>query len=407
MSVQISQAVDRLPYPLVGTAYHDYESSMAWRGLMIDSARTYFPPATIKLMICLAARYGFNRIHWHLSDDQGWRINIPGYPQLTEIGATISRPSYVHYKDAAPGSVERARQQALQRWQNGWYRDDEVADIVSFAKTRGIVVVPEIDLPGHMAAAIMAYPMLGAPEGVELPDASREEAPHPVPDLLWPKESSFDFIDAVLTHLCTLFPSEYIHIGGDECAHTYWESDPDVRLWMNEQGVESGAHLQAYFMNYAGGVLQKYKRKPAVWDEAIALPGISPSFVRDALAFSWQGSAGAQRAAAAQRYVCADYRYLYLNYVDPDASGQKGLLPAVSLRDVYEMPLEQGPRCVGIQAQLWSEFIIDEADLLAMAFPRLLAVSERFVASGNWEDFQARASKEMRVLGDVLRMDTV
>ncbi|MGF3056545.1 family 20 glycosylhydrolase [Microbacterium sp. YY-01] len=354
------------------------QSRFLWRGLMIDSARTRHSVATIKRVIELASRYGFNRLQWHLTDDQGWRFHVPEYPNLTAEAAFLPRDTFDDYHALRGDTRARASQEQDDKWHNGFYTDADIAEVVAHAQRHGVMIVPEVDLPGHMMAAIMAYPELGRPTGLPLPEGSmREHMWWPARnDLLWPTDEAQNFIVAVMRRVIELFPAPYVHIGGDECAHQQWASDPDIDAWMTLRGVERPDQLQGWFMQQAADVLRAHGRQVAVWDDACQLWNDD-----EALVIAWDEDRGMERIKNAnQQFVFADARYLYLNRVDPHAQHpQKGMLPAISVNDILTAtwPESNHERCVGLQACVWSEFVLDGNDLLAMLFPRLLAVAER------------------------------
>lgn len=218
---------------------HDRECTpaFAWRGFMLDCARTFWPPELIHEIITLLGRYGFNRLHLHLTDDAGWRIQIPEFPKLTQTGAHLPREAFDWYDnvDADKRAVMIASAPQDSTW--GYYTDDEIREIITHAATEGIEVIPEIDLPGHMHAAIRSYPELGDPALAKLPP---EHWSHRN-DLLWPTDQSWALIDAALTHVALLFPSPIIHIGGDECRFEAWENDHALMDSLASQGIAAGA----------------------------------------------------------------------------------------------------------------------------------------------------------------------
>lgn len=388
-----------LPDVLVGPV-PGRTSTVPWRGLMIDSARTRFPVPVMLRIIELAARYGFNRLHWHLTDDQGWRFDVPGYPRLTEVGAYLPRGAFDDYNMLAGDTRERAMAEAPTRWADGFYTDEEIAAVVECAAAHGIEVIPEVDLPGHMTAAITAYPDLGRPAELPLPFGSmRDHMWWPARnDLLWPTPGAEQFVRAVLRRVAELFPSRLVHIGGDECAFRQWSSDPSMRSALDDRGIERVEELQSWFMSVAADELRRADRSVAVWDEACEIWDDE-----DALVFAWDEDRGMERVAASSLpYVFADARTLYLNRVDPDAGErQKGMMPGISVDDILTAPWDPvlDERCVGIQAGVWSEFVLDGADLLSMLFPRLLAVAERI---WNAELNAAEAADRVRREYDVL-----
>lgn len=354
------------------------QSRFAWRGLMIDSARTRHAVPVIKHVIELASRYGFNRLHWHLTDDQGWRFEVPEYPLLTTEAAFLPRTRFDDYDSLLGDTRERAVVEQAERWTNGFYSDAEIAEVVAHADAHGIVIVPEVDVPGHMMAAIGAYPHLGRPLDLPLPEGSmREHMWWPARnDLLWPTDQARDFVETIMVRIAQLFPGRYVHIGGDECAFAQWASDPQIDEWMRLRGVSRVEELQNWFMEIAAETLRENGKRVAVWDEACEIWDAD-----DALVVAWDEERGLERVrAATQQFVFADARTLYLNRIDPDSeSPQKGMVPGISVDDILTAPWPEthDERCVGVQAGVWSEFVLDGDDLMSMLFPRLLAVAER------------------------------
>lgn len=388
--------------PLVGPL-PGREPRWPWRGIMIDSARTRFDVDTICRVLDLAARYGFNVLHWHLTDDAGWRFEVPGYPRLTEVGAFLPRSDYGHYTNASREDVATAAAEAPSRWQMGYYSDDDIARVLQHAKARNITVVPEVDLPGHMLAAIAAYPELGRPEGVPLPKWARPNAKPPAAklpaknDLLWPTDEAVTFVRAVLDRVMELFDSPIIHIGGDECAFHQWETDPGIDSWLKRRGLSDVTEIQTWFMRIASDHVRSKGRNIAAWDEVCEI-----SDDPDTLVFAWEAEVGLQRALSApNRFVYADSRWLYLNRIDPSRPTMRGMVPEISLADIIESDWSAttDERCVGIQACVWSEFVLDEADLMACLMPRLLAVAEK-IWNPNLEvaEAQERITKEFELM---------
>ncbi|MHA3685273.1 family 20 glycosylhydrolase [Leucobacter sp. HY1908] len=366
-----------LPAPRVGPV-SGRSPQYAWRGLLIDSARTKYPVSVLLRVIELAARYGFNRLHWHLTDDQGWRFDVPEYPKLAAEAAFLPRTRFDDYDSLLTDTRERAVAEQEDKWSNGFYCDDEIAEVVAHAHQHGILIVPEVDLPGHMMAAILSYPELGRPVELPLPTESmRDHMWWPARnDLLWPTDAARDFVVAIVRRVAELFPGPYVHIGGDECAYRQWSSDPEITDWMARRGVGRVEHLQTWFMDIAARTLRTAGKQVAVWDEACEIWDD-----HDALVIAWDEGRSMDRIAGTnQQYVFADARNLYLNRVDPDAQfPQKGMLPAISMHDILTAPWNEtlDERCIGVQAGVWSEFVLDGEDLFSMLFPRLLAVAER------------------------------
>ena len=227
----------------------------SWRGLLIDSARTFWPVPTMELLLTVMARYRFNVLHWHLTDNAGWRMRVPGYPMLTAIGGNIPRqPSDWYDTECAPGRKGSWRLTPAHSTQ-GFYSDANIRHLVDFAAARGIRIVPEISIPSHAGAAIRAYPHLGNPALVN-------KAAHGTNQTLWPSAASLSFVEAAFHHACSLFPSPTIHIGGASTDWGAWESDSSLM----RAGLGSGAVIERLFIDRALRALHFHGRRAAAWD---------------------------------------------------------------------------------------------------------------------------------------------
>ena len=345
----------------------------AYRGMHLDVARHFFSVDEVKRYIDVMAIHKLNTLHWHLTDDQGWRIEIKRYPELTAVGsirkATVVRKEWGTYDDTPYG---------------GFYTQDEIRDVVEYAADRGVTVIPEIDLPGHMLAALTAYPELGCTGG-----------PYEVwgrwgvaDDVLCPgREKTFEFLEGVLTEVMELFPSEYIHIGGDECPKVRWEKCPRCQAKIRQLGLkDDGEHtaehyLQSYVTDRIGKFLAQHGRRIIGWDEI--LEGRAPS---DAVVMSWRGSEGGIAAAKlGHDVIMTPNSHFYFDYyqsLDTDAEpfGIGGYIP---MEQVYsydpafpELKPEQQKHILGVQANLWTEYVLSDEHLEYMLLPRLAALSE-------------------------------
>lgn len=377
-----------LPAPLVGPT-GGREPLHEWRGFMLDSARSFFDVETVLDVLHLLHRYGFNRFHWHLTDDAGWRFDVPEYPKLAEVSATLPRMCYKHYGNLAGDTYQRALDAAPTRWHNGFYSEDDIAQVVDVAQQLGIEIIPEVDLPGHMAAAIAAYPELGQPDNV-----NNERN-----DLLWPTDEAAKFVRAVVNRIMDLFPGKRVHVGGDECAYKQWMADPEMPTWFEKRGVANERELQAWFLAIAQEEITSRGRQVCAWDEVSATTDDA-----SILMFAWEGANGTERIErVSNEFVFADTRYLYLDHWDPDSDYVSGLgaHAGTSVRTILEKPwqLAESDRCVGVQACVWTEFILNRDELFTMVFPRLLAVSERlWNAEIDVEDAVQRVNDEYRML---------
>ncbi len=341
----------------------------AWRGLMLDVARHYLPPASIKNMLDWMALHKLNVMHWHLTDDQGWRLEIPGYPRLTEVGAWRVPAGAAAARDIDPATGQP-------RQYGGYYTADEVRELVAYAARRNITIVPEIDMPGHAQAALAAYPELGVGE----PPAA-VSSDWGVHDYLFNVEdSTFAVLEAILAEVLELFPGPYIHVGGDEAVKTRWEHSERVQARMNELGLESETALQSWFIARIERFLAAHGRKLIGWDEILE-GGLPPA----AAVMSWRGVDGALEAAAlGHDAVLTPSPTLYFDHFQSRLAGEPpGRGGVVSLEDVYAfdpMPAGLGGderrHVLGLQANLWSEHIRTPARLAYMAFPRAAALAE-------------------------------
>jgi hexosaminidase len=346
-----------------------------WRGLMLDSARHYQPPGFIKRLIDAMALHKLNVLHWHLTDDQGWRLEIRKYPALTETGA------------------RRMTAGADSRPYGGFYTQDEVRDLVAYAAARQVTIVPEIEMPGHAQAAIASYPRLGT--GGAPPPVSPDWGVH---DYLYNvDEPTFAFLEDVLTEVIALFPGEYIHVGGDEAVKTRWHSSPRVQARMRELGLADEAALQGWFVARIGRFLDAHGRRLIGWDEI--LEGGIPA---GASVMSWRGTEGAIAAArAGHDVVMATAPTLYLDHLQGDAPDEPpGRPPVESLADVYAyepvpagLSAAEAAHVIGAQVNAWSEHMRLPERVERQAFPRVAALAEAAWSQASrrdWPAFQAR-----------------
>jgi hexosaminidase len=348
-----------------------------WRGLMLDSSRHFQSPAFIRSMIDWMAWHKLNVLHWHLTDDQGWRLEIRKYPRLTAVGAWRIEPDGTRY--------------------GGFYTQDEVRDIVRFAAARHVRIVPEIDIPGHATAAIAAYPTLGAaiPKAGAPPAVSTSWGTHT--HLLNLDAATFRFLEDVFAEVIEIFPGPAVHIGGDEVVTDEWSASPKVQARARQLGLNDPGALQAYFTQRVGRYLAAHARRLIGWDE-ILRPGLR----QDAIVMSWHGVTGAHRAAAAGNdTVLAPDPALYFDHRQSTLPTEPpGRLDVISLEDVYRfephdatLDADQQPHVLGVQGALWTEHIKTEERLQWMALPRAAALAEVGWSAAprrRWPDFLHR-----------------
>ncbi|MDB5475641.1 MAG: Beta-N-acetylhexosaminidase [Phenylobacterium sp.] len=362
----------------------------AWRGLMIDSARHFQSPAEIERIIDAMAAHKLNVLHWHLTDDQGWRLQIKKYPRLTGVGAWRRPPA------GSPDGTARY---------GGVYSQAEVRRIVAYAAARHVTIVPEIEMPGHAVSALLAYPQFGA--GAKPPAAAQTQWGG-FPYVYSPSDRTFGFLEDVLTEVMALFPGRFVHVGGDEVARERWNASPEAQARLRALGVTDPAALQADFTKRIAGFLEAHGRRLVGWDEILGgeLPG-------DAVVTSWHGVDGALAAAAkGHDAVLAPAPVMYFdNWQAQAADAPPGRGFLVRLQDVYAFepaPATLAPavaaHILGLQGNVWTEHVRTEAQLEAMAFPRILAVAETGWSAPNRKDWTGFLN---RLPADVGRLDAL
>lgn len=369
----------------------------SWRGSHLDVSRHFMPVDYVKRHLDLMALHKLNTFHWHLTDDQGWRIQILKYPRLTEVGGCREQTLLgAYYTDPARQVFDGARH-------CGFYTQDDVKEVVAYAAARHITVVPEIEMPGHAQAAIAAYPELGV-----YPDSSY--ATHQVwgvsKVILNVEESTIAFLQDVLIEVMALFPGPFVHIGGDEADKTQWKASPRVQARMRELGVANEAALQSWFIRRMDSFLAERGRRLIGWDEILE-GGLAPN----AAVMSWRGTAGGIAAAKeGHDVVMTPTSHTYLDYYqsrdtknEPRAFG--GFLPLDTVYAYEPVPAaltrEEAKHVLGAQAQLWSEYLKTPRHVEYMAFPRLSAFAEVVwtpASRKDYTDYHARLVEHMKRL---------
>lgn len=372
-----------------------------WRGVMLDSARHYQSPEFIKGFIDWMALHKLNVFHWHLTDDQAWRLEIKRYPRLTEVGGWRVHAGAAAQKDIDPTT-------GRPRLYGGIYTQDQVRDIVAHAAARNIVVVPEIDVPGHASAAIAAYPELGVTDvpGAAVPTVPADWGVYPT--LFNVEEPTLVFLENVMDEVVALFPGEYVHIGGDEAVKDQWKASARVQQRMRELGIADEEKLQSWFVARLEKRLNDHGRRMIGWDEILE-GGINPN----ASVMSWRGVEGAIEAARlGHDTVMSPAPVLYLDNRQSADDGAPGRGFTSTLRDVYafdptpdELTPDQARRVIGVQANLFTEHMRSEDRVEYQAFPRLSALAEMAWTSHermDFADFRARLDPQLaryRTLG--------
>lgn len=372
----------------------------AWRGLHLDVARHFFDVSAVKTMIDGMALHRLNVLHLHLTDDQGWRVEIDGYPLLTEVGSRRAQTLVGAMGDSAP-----------EEWvfdgtpHGGFYTQQQLRDLVQYASDRGVMIVPEIDLPGHMQAAIAAYPHLG--NNPEQQIAVREVwgiSQH----VLGVSDEVFEFLRDVLTQVADIFPAPFFHIGGDECPITEWEQSVAARSRLTEWGFTRISEIQGAFTSFATEVLRERGKTVVAWDEVL-----DTHVPDDVVVMNWRGSDGVKTAVdRGFRTVVASSDQFYFDKAQGDRAAEPLAIgtDVLTLEDVYTaqyapkgLSAEQEKLILGLQGQLWTEYIATPEHLQYMAFPRLCALAER--AWGSPE--QPYAQFEERLRGHLHRLEAL
>ena len=342
----------------------------SYRGFLIDAGRYYLPLKDVKKAIDLAANYKLNRFHWHLTDDQGWRLEIKKYPRLTEKGSVRSNSAIGTWDQYYPRHYDGKEH-------SGYYTQDEIRDIVRYAADRQITIVPEIEMPGHALAALSVYPeyacsfhsSLDLMAGAGISD-----------QVYCPKPQTFLFIKDILTEVASLFPGEYIHIGGDECPKTSWEQCEDCQALIRKENLKDEFELHAYFIQQVEKIAEGLGRKLIGWDEV--LEGGLPL---KTTVMSWRGEAGGIKAAQlGNNVIMTPNTYCYLDYYQENPEfAPLAIGGFISLEQVYDyepipeaLTAEEAKRIMGIQGNIWGEYVATIEKFEYMAFPRLLAIAE-------------------------------
>lgn len=364
------------------------EPRFQYRGMHLDVSRHFMPVEFVKKYIDLLSQYKFNTFHWHLTDDQGWRIEIKKYPKLTEIGSKRKESQLGPYTTTFRGDGIPIE---------GFYTQEQIKEVVAFAKARFINVIPEIELPGHASAALAAYPELGK--------GCKENYEYKVQqtwgifkEVFCPTETTFKFLEDVLTETISLFPdSPYVHIGGDEVLKDHWKESAFVQDLMKREGLKDEHEVQSYFIRRMEKFINSKGKQIIGWDEILE-GGLAPN----AVVMSWRGERGGIEAAKAKHNVImTPTNTMYFDYGQGDPKYEPlNIGNQVSLETVYnynpipkELNEEQAKYVLGAQANIWTEYLKTPASVEYMMLPRMLALSEVTwspLESKNFAEFKTR-----------------
>jgi hexosaminidase len=372
-----------------------------WRGLMFDVSRHFFTKEEVKEFIDDMAKYKFNLLHMHLTDDQGWRIEIKSLPKLTSTGAWNVKKTGTFNTFSAPEPDEP-------RNYGGFYTHEDIKEIIQYAKDQFINILPEVDIPGHSLAAIASYPELSCTPGADKYKVNSGE-----PFMVWPpgghfyglvdntlcpaNEKVYEFLDKVFTEVAQLFPFEYIHMGGDETARNFWEKSAAIKTLMKKEKLKNLDEVQSYFVKRVEKIIESKGKKMIGWDE-ILQGGLAPN----AAVMSWRGIKGGIEAAKQKHeVVMSPTTFAYLDYMQGDAATEPPVYATLRLSKAYEFePVPEGVDPVyikGGQANLWTEQVYNMRHLQYMLWPRAFAIAESVwspKAKKNWNNFVARVEKQ-------------
>lgn len=370
-----------------------------YRGMHLDVSRHFFGPDFIKQYIDLIASYKMNTFHWHLVDDQGWRIEIKKYPRLTTVGAWR-----VDQNDKIWGSRPQAKPGEAATY-GGFYTQEQIKEIINYAAVRNITIIPEIEMPGHVASAIAAYPQLSCTQQPQLP-LTGGNYNGISSGYCGGNDSVFLFLENVLNEVVNLFPSQYIHIGGDELDKGPWKVCPRCQARIKKEGLKNEDELQSYFIKRIEKDLISKKRKIIGWDEILE-GGLAP----EATVMSWRGEAGGIEAAKMNHdVIMTPGKPVYFDHYQAGPEGEPIAIGGMNtLKNVYDyepIPAElnqaQAKYVLGAQANLWNEFITTAEHVEYMILPRMLALSEVVWSpkeNKNWQHFNDRLQSHYKAFG--------
>jgi len=384
--------VDITDYPKLG-----------WRGLMFDVSRHFFTKTEVKQYIDAMVRYKYNLLHLHLADDEGWRIEIKSLPKLTEVGAWSVKKigTFGYFTPPAPNEP---------RTYGGFYTQEDIKELISYAKERFVNILPEIDVPGHSLAAIASYPELSCTQGAEnykvrsgeqIMDWSRGAPPIALVDntLCPANDKVYDFMEKVITEISALFPFEYIHLGGDEAPINFWQKSDAIKVLMQKEKLKNMHEVQGYFEKRIQSIVRAKGKKMIGWDEILE-GGLSS----DVAIMLWRNPArGIEASKKKHEVIMAPSMYAYLDYMQADKITEPPVYASLRLSQSYEFnPIPEGadPKHIkGGQANLWTEQVYNIRQAEYMTWPRAFAIAESIwspVEKKNWPGFFAKVEEHFK-----------
>ena len=404
VAIESKELVENVKWKLPCVDIVDYPK-LGWRGLMFDVARHFFTKDEVKQFIDNMVRYKFNLLHFHLTDDEGWRIEIKGLPKLTEVGAWSVKKTGT-FGDFIPPTADEPRNYG------GFYTQEDIKELVQYAQDRFVNIMPEIDVPGHSLAAIASYPELSCTpdavnykvrSGEKIMDWSRGAPPLALVDntLCPANEKVYVFLDSVITQVAKLFPFEYIHMGGDEAPHNFWEKNDQVKALMQREGLKTIPQVQAYFEKRVEQIVVSKGKKFMGWDEILE-GGVSTT----ASVMSWRGlKYGIEASKDKHNVVMSPTEFAYLDYMQADVITEPKVYASLRLNKAYQfnpIPAGADPKyIIGGQANLWTEQIFNFRQVQYMVWPRAFAISEAIwspIEKKNWTSFVDRTEEHFKRL---------
>jgi len=374
----------------------------AWRGIMLDVARHFFTKEEVKRFIDEMVAYKYNVLHFHLTDDEGWRVEIKSFPNLTKKGA-FNVKKVGHFTDFSRPLPDEPRTYG------GFYTQDDIKELVKYGQERFVNIMPEIDVPGHSMAAVASYPELSCtPEAVNYQVISGEpfiDWSHGHPEALQDNtlcpanEKVYTFLDSVMGEVSQLFPFEYIHMGGDECPKNYWDKNPQILAMRKELGLKNSQEVQAHFVRKLEKIITSKGKRMMGWDEILEGGGLP----KNTAVMSWRGmEGGIQAAKDGHEVVMTPNNHVYIDLMQGDKAIEPPVYKTVRLRDSYAFnPVPEGVDAKlvkGGQANLWSEQLFNYRHLQYMTYPRSFAIAEALwsePANRNWDNFVGRVEAHM------------
>ncbi len=359
-----------------------------WRGFLLDTCRSFFSVAFIKKMLDACALHKLNIFHWHLTDDQGWRFEVPGFPKLTEIGSVRTDHTMPEAEDGFYDEGEKIRR---------WYSDEEIREVVEYAKLRGIEIVPEVEFPGHVSALLAAYPEYGCTGG----PYKVENRWGIFPDVLClGNDEIFAIYEAALKKITQLFPGKYIHIGGDECMPDRWTSCPKCQARMKAEGISSPAELQTWATIKITQMVLKLGKIPIGWDEVLDNNNRYQA-PQELIVQSWRGTEGGIKGVEKNHQVImSPQTHFYLNLKNKKSFEEPGRLGTTTTAKTYsfcptakEMGLKNPELVIGGECTLWSEKIQHSKLAEYLLFPRFCAAAEALWLKEDKKDFKNFAGR--------------